>query len=59
MTRKVVSGVLHPYNSYKTNAQILEISTKLDVYSYRRAHRHASYSAGVICWGCGVVTCNI
>jgi hypothetical protein len=36
-----------------------EISTKLHVYSYRRAHRHASCSAGVICSGCGVVICNI
>jgi len=59
LTRKVVSGILYPYNSDKTNAQKLEISTKLDVYSYRRAHRHASCSAGVICRGCGVVTCNI
>jgi hypothetical protein len=48
-----------PYNSDKTNAQKSEISTKLDVYSYRRAHRRASYSDGVICRGCGVVTCNI
>jgi hypothetical protein len=34
MTRKVVSGVLYPYNSDKTNAQKSEISTKIDVYSY-------------------------
>jgi len=59
LTRKVVSGVLYPYNSDKTNAQKLEISTKIDVYSYRRTHRHASCSAGVLCRGCGVVTCNI
>jgi len=32
---------------------------KIGVYSYRRAHRHASCSAGVICRGCGVITCNI
>jgi hypothetical protein len=35
-----------------------EMSTKIDVYSHRRAHRHASYSTGVICRGCGIVTCN-
>jgi len=57
-TRKVVGGVLYPYNSDKTNAQKSEICTKIDVYSYRRAHRRASCSAGVICRGCGVVTCN-
>jgi len=28
LTRKVVSGVLFPYNSDKTNAQKLEITTK-------------------------------
>jgi len=59
LTRKVVSGVLYPYNSDKTNAEKLEIPTKLDVYSYRRAHRPASLSARAICRGCGVVTCNI
>jgi hypothetical protein len=37
LTREVVSGVLYPYNSDKTNAQKLEIATKIDVYSYRRA----------------------
>jgi hypothetical protein len=31
---------------------------KIDVYSYRRAHRCASCTAGVICWGSGVATCN-
>ena len=36
-----------------------EISTKIDVYSYKKAHRHASCSVAVICRGCGVVTCNI
>jgi len=54
LTRKVVSGILHPYNSDKTNAQKSDISTKIDVSSYRRAHRHASCSAGKICrrlWG--------
>jgi hypothetical protein len=55
LIKEVVSGVLHPYNSNKTNAHKLEISTKIDVYSYRRAHRCASYSARVICRGCGVV----
>jgi hypothetical protein len=27
---------MYPYNSDKTNAQKLEISTKIDVYSHRR-----------------------
>jgi hypothetical protein len=53
LTRKVVSAVLYPYNSDKTNAKKSEISTKIDVYSYRRDHRLASFSAGVICRGCG------
>jgi ssDNA-binding Zn-finger/Zn-ribbon topoisomerase 1 len=53
VTRKVVSGVLYPYNSDKTNAKKSKISTKLDVYSHRRAHRLASCSAGVICRGFG------
>ena len=56
---KVDSGIMYPYNSDKTNALKLEISRKIDVYSYRRAHKHASCSAGVICRGCGVVTCNM
>jgi len=51
LTRKVVSGILYPYNSYKSNAQKLEVPTNIDVYSYRMAHRHASCSAGVICRG--------
>ena len=58
LTRKVVSGILYPYNSDKSDAQKLEIPTNIDVYSYRMAHRCASCSAGVICVGCGVVTCN-
>jgi len=58
LTRKVVCGVLYPYNSNKTNAQKSEMSTKIDVYSCRRAHRRASCNAGVLCRGCGVVTCN-
>jgi len=49
---------VYPYNSDKTNAQKSEISTKIDVRSYRSAHRCVSCSAGVICRGCGVVTCN-
>jgi hypothetical protein len=56
--REVVIGVLYPFISDKTNAQKLEISTKINVYSYRRAHRLASHSAGIIHTGCGVVTCN-
>jgi hypothetical protein len=59
LTRKFVIGIMYPYNSNKTNAQKSEISTKINVYSYRGAHRRASCSAGVICRGCGVVTCNI
>jgi len=58
LTRKVVSAILYPYNSEKTNAKKSEISTKIDVYRYRRDHRCASFSAGVICRGCEVVTCN-
>jgi hypothetical protein len=52
---KVVSGILYPYNSDKTNTKKSEISRKIDVYSYRRAYRHAHYSVGVICRGCGIV----
>jgi len=48
MTRKFVSGVLYPYNSDKSNAQKSETPTNIDVYNYRRAHRPASCSAGVI-----------
>jgi len=33
MTRKVASGILHPYNSDKTNALKSEISRKIDVHS--------------------------
>jgi hypothetical protein len=40
------------------NAKKSEISTKINVFSHRSAHRHASCSAGVICRGCRVVTCN-
>jgi hypothetical protein len=40
--REVVSGVLCPYTSDKTNAQKSDISTNFDVYSYRRAHRCVS-----------------
>jgi len=56
MNRKVVSGIMYPHNSDKSNAQKAEIPTNIDVYSYRRAHRPASCSAGVISRGCGVVT---
>jgi hypothetical protein len=50
-----VSGILYPYNSDKINTKKSEISTIIDVYSYRRAYRCASCSVGVICRGCGVV----
>jgi len=59
LTRKVVRGILYPYNIDKTNAKKSKIAIKLDVYSYRRAHKHASCSAGVICRGFGAVTSNI
>jgi hypothetical protein len=58
LVRKVVSDVLYPYNSDKTNAEKSEIPTNIDVYNYRRAHRPASCSAEVICRGGGVVACN-
>jgi len=58
LTRNVFSGVLYTYSSDKTDAQKSEIFIKIEVYSYRRAHTRASCSAGVICRGCGAVTCN-
>ena len=58
LTRQVVSGILYPYNSDKSNAQKSEIPTNIDVYSYRRDHRCASCNAAVICRDCGVATCN-
>jgi len=58
LTRKVVSGVLYPYNSDKSIAQKLEISINIGVYGYRRAHRPASCNVGVILRSCGVVKCN-
>jgi len=53
----------HTQNIYtvnsSTNATTINISfTKIEVYSYRRAHTYASCTAGVICRGCGVQTCN-
>ena len=47
-----------PYISEKCKAQKSEILTNIDVYSYRRAHKRASCSGGVICRGYGVITCN-
>jgi len=35
-----------------------EKSIKIDVYNYRRAHAHASCSAGVTRSGCGVEIFN-
>jgi hypothetical protein len=55
LTRKVVSGVIYPCNSDKSNAQKLEIPTNINVYSYRRAHRPASCSVGVIFRGCIII----
>jgi hypothetical protein len=57
LTRKV-SGVLYPYKSDKSNVHKSEILINIDVYSYMSTHRRASCSAGVICRGCGVVTCK-
>jgi hypothetical protein len=37
LTRNVFSGIVYPYSSEKANAKKSEISTKIDVYSYRRA----------------------
>jgi hypothetical protein len=45
---KVVSGVLYPYNSDKTNTKKSEISRKIDVYSYSMAQKHACCSVGVV-----------
>jgi len=58
LTGKVVSGVLYPYNSEKSDAKKSEISINIDIYGYRRAHRPASCNAEVIFTGCGVVKCN-
>ena len=58
LSMKVVSDMLYPYNSDKSNAQKSEIPTTFNVYSYRKAHVPAPYSAGVICRGWGTVTCN-
>jgi hypothetical protein len=41
----------------KLMLKIRRYPSKIDVYSYRRAHRCASCSAEVICRGCRVVTC--
>ena len=59
LTRKGFSGLLCTHSSDKTNAQKLEASIKIDVYSYRIDHRRASCSAGVLCRGCWAVTCNM
>jgi hypothetical protein len=34
------------------------LSTKIDIYSDRRAHRRATFRVGVLCRGCGALTCN-
>ena len=46
-TRKFFSVVLSLYNSDKSNAQKSYIQ-KIDVYSYRRAHKRTSFSAWLI-----------
>ena len=51
-------SVLYPHNLDKTNFQKFEISTKIIVYSYRKAQRRASCSAGILCRGCGAVISN-
>jgi len=58
LTIKAVNGIFYLYNSEKTNAQKSEISTDINVYSYRIAHRYISCSAGVMCMGCAVVICK-
>jgi hypothetical protein len=42
----------------QTNAQKLEISTKIDFYSHRRPHRRASCSSGTLCRETGALMCN-
>ena len=49
---------MYPYGSDKTNAKKIRDIQKIYVYSYRRAHRRASCSAGVLRRGCGAVTYN-
>jgi hypothetical protein len=44
---------------FRLNIKILEISKKIDVYSYRSAHRHVCCSSGALCRGCGAEMCNI
>jgi hypothetical protein len=46
------------YCSDETNIQKLEISMKINVYSYRWAHRRVSSSYGALFRGCGAVMCN-
>ena len=46
------------YCSDKTNIQKSDISTNINVYSYRRAHRCVFCSSGTLCRGCGAVTYN-
>jgi hypothetical protein len=45
--------------SDESDDEKLEISTKTDVHSFRRVHRHASCSAGAMYSGCGALMCNI
>ena len=56
--QKHYQWLLYPYNSDKINAYKSEISTNIDVYSYRQSNRHSSWIAGITCRGCGFVTCN-
>jgi hypothetical protein len=59
VARDIVSALLYPYKSNKTNDKKSELFTKImDVYSYRRTHRRALCGAGVLCRYYGVVTCN-
>jgi hypothetical protein len=49
VAREIVSALLYPYKSNKTNDQKSEIFTKImDVYSYRRTHKPALCGAGVL-----------
>jgi hypothetical protein len=52
LIRQDVSGVLYPYTSDKTDAQKSEISTEINVCSYRRAHTCVCARNFVMCTDC-------
>jgi len=60
--RSVYSTVKYEWPSKRFSVaytQKLEISTKIDVYSYRWAHRRACCSSGTLCRDRGALMCNI